>query len=109
MSLEIKVVKTAPGRISVVQVGVQGQRGPQGPAGGAAIVGESTTSGLAGTTIPLTGFSDPSEYHVAVSYAEDPGANGVLWVEKSAEEFVVKHYGPESVKFSYIVSPTTGS
>lgn len=104
-SPQIGVVEIGIGQIAVVQVGVQG---PPGPSGGAAIAGEETSSGLTGTTIPIAGFSSPADYQVIVAYAEDPGSNGVLWVEKATEEFTVKHYGPNTVKFSYIASATGG-
>ena len=90
----------------VVEVGIAGPRGPQGVSGGTALAGEGVTAGMTGVTIAVVDFLLATDYQVAVSYSENPGKNGVLFVEKTATEFVVKHYGTNHVGFGYIVSAT---
>jgi len=58
-------------------------------------------NGSTGTTITLPVSYTPSaitEYLVLVSWQEDPGSNGALWVEKTTTNFVIKHSGSETGK-----------
>lgn len=96
-------IVSATGRNVIVEVGIPGPRGQTGPSGGAADGGESVTDGLSGVSIPVSGYSSASEYQVSLVYLEDPGGNGILFAEKTATEFTVKHHGTRQVAFGYVV------
>ena len=100
-------------QVALGMPGPSGAVGPVGPKGdpGAsgtydpriALIGDTMSQGVSGVEIAVSGMSSPNDYVTMLSYLENPGYNGTPWAEQQTDKFVLKHYGPTSVKVGYTV------
>lgn len=104
---EITVIVTPVEVTAVVSnTGIQGPKGD--PGSGATdnrihLIGDTTSAGTAGVSIPVTGMTLADDYVAFPFYLENPQGNGVLYAEQTASEFTIKHAGSHLVKVGYVV------
>lgn len=108
MADNVTISVTGGNTVTINVSSTRGPAGPAGPPGGSPPCGTVITNGLAGTApIPVTGYTDPEQYQVFLSWVGEPGGNGNLKPVKSADSFIITHPGVNFVECSYVVFPTT--